>query len=257
MRLTIKKSVYKSIGIWNFILLLIFKVILPQPAFALLSFLGTCAVKPKCDPALVSKLSHTAEAVRTTEISTTTLIGATTSSVEAVARTTVIEDMRLPAIASFYIWKQAENQAKEKYCSFYPLNLVCGPQGQSSVLYNYKFHETVHYRRSDYPDKFVTNHYRSWRPAPGAIRSLANQYPGRYFGGSDTPSGDYVFWIKLNDGDGNNKTRGVVYEYSTGDTMTWDDYANYSNNNVEGGWISDVVRADTVPDNLPPRDRKD
>ncbi|MEH1793679.1 hypothetical protein [Nostoc sp.] len=254
MRLTIKKSVYKSIGIRTFILLLIFKVILPQPAFALLSYLDACAVQPECGSAL---FSHTAEAARTTEISTTTGTGATTSSVEAVARTTVIEDMRLPAIATFYIWKQAQNQAKEKYCSFYPLNLVCGPQGQSSVLYNYKFHETVHYRRSGYPDKFVTNHYRSWRPAPGAIRSLANQYPGRYFGGSDPPSGDYVFWIKLNDGDGNNKTRGVVYESSTGDTMTWDDYANYSNNNIENGWISDVVRADPLPDNSPSRDRKD
>ncbi|MEH2077665.1 MAG: hypothetical protein V7K57_25245 [Nostoc sp.] len=223
----------------------------------MLSFLDTCAVQSKCDAALGSELSHTAEAARTTEISTTTVIEATTSSVEAVARTTVIEDMRLPGIATFYIWKQAQNQAKEKYCSFYPLNLVCGPQGQSSVLYNYKFHETVHYRRSAYPDKFVTNHYRSWRPAPGAIRSLANQYPGRYFGGSYPPSGDYVFWIKLNDGDGNNKTCGVVYEYSTGDTMTWDDYTNYSNNNVENGWISDVFRADILLDNSSPRDRKD
>ncbi|MBN3898392.1 MAG: hypothetical protein HWQ41_24895 [Nostoc sp. NOS(2021)] len=143
--------------------------------------------------------------------------------------------------------EQVPNKAKERYCSFYPLNLVCGPQGQSSVLYNYKFHQTVHYRRSGSPDKFVTHHYRSWRPVPGAIRSLANKSPGREFGGAYPPSGDYVIWIRLNDGDGNNQTSGVVYEYSTGDTMTWDDYANSSNNNVEGEWISDLVRADTVP----------
>ncbi|MGV0105419.1 hypothetical protein NSTCB13_04152 [Nostoc sp. DSM 114160] len=39
--------------------------------------------------------------------------------------------------------------------------------------------------------------------------------------------------------------------------MTWDDYANYSNNNIEGEWISDVVRADIPPDNSSPYDRKD
>jgi hypothetical protein len=175
MRLTINKSIYKSIGILTFILLLIFKGILPQAVYALLQN------------------------------------------------------------------EETPNQAKDTYCSFYPLNLVCGSQGKSSVLYNYKFHEIVHYRRSGYPDKFITLHYRSWRPAPGAIRSLGNKYPGIHFGGGYPPSGDYVTWISLNDGDGNNQTRGVVYEYSTGDTMTWDDYANYSNNNIEGGWISDLV----------------
>lgn len=152
--------------------------------------------------------------------------------------------------------EQVPNKADERYCSFFPLNLVCGPQGQSSVLYNYKFHQTVHYRKPGFPDKFVTHHYRSWRPVAGAIRSLA-QPPSIEFGGGYPPSGDYVTWIRLNDGDGNNQDRGVIYEYSTGDTMTWDDYANYSNNNVEGEWISDVVRADTMPDNSFPRDRKD
>jgi hypothetical protein len=231
MRLTINKSIYSSVGIGTFLLILIFKGILPQPTYALL-------------PSLNSELSSTAEAAETTAISTTT----------------VIEDIRLPGI-DFYIWNrgqniQAQNQAKERYCSFYPLNLVCGPQGQSSVFYNYKFHQTVHYRRSGYPDKFVTHHYRSWRPVPGAIRSLV-QYRSNEFGGGYPPSGDYVTWIHLNDGDGNNQTCGVVYEYSTGDTMTWDDYANSSNNNIEGEWISDVVRVDTVPNNLPARDRKD
>jgi hypothetical protein len=175
MRLTINQSVYKSFGIWTFLLLLIFKGILPQPTYALQLSLETCTGQPECP----------AEAAETRAISTNAIIGTTTSSAEAVARTTVIEDIRLPGIATFYIWKQAQNQAKERYCSFYPLNLVCDPQGQPSVLYNYKFHETVHYRRSGYPDKFVTHHYRSWRPVPGAIRSLANQYPGRSFGGSD------------------------------------------------------------------------
>jgi hypothetical protein len=231
MRLTINKSIFSSVGIWTFLLILIFKGILPQPTYALL-------------PSLDSELSSTAEASGTTAISTTT----------------VIEDIHLPGI-DFYIWnrsqnKQAQNQAKERYCSFYPLNLVCGPQGQSSVLYNYKFHQTVHYRRSGFPDKFVTHHYQSWRPVPGAIRSLA-QPPGIEFGGGYPPSSDYVTWIRLNDGDGNNQTRGVVYEYSTGDTMTWDDYANYSNNNIEGEWISDVVLADILLANSSPHDRKD
>ncbi len=227
MRLTTNKSVFRLVGIWMFLLILIFKGILPQPVYALLSSLDACTLKPECAAAIGSELALNVKAARTTEISTTTTQN-----------------------------EQALNKAKERYCSFYPLNFVCGPQGQSSVLYNYKFHQTVHYSKSGSPDKFVTHHYRSWRPAPGAIRSLVNKYPSSHFGGGYPPSSDYVMWIRLNDGDGNNQTRGVVYEYSTGDTMTWDDYANYSNNNVEGGWISDVVRADTLPDNSPPRNRK-
>lgn len=222
MLLTVNKFVFKFVGISTFLLLLIFKGILPQTVYVLLSSLDTCAVKPEC-AAAGSELASIAKAA----ISTTKAQN-----------------------------EQVPNKAKERYCSFYPLNLVCGPQGQSSVLYNYKFHQTVHYRRSGYPDKFVTHHFRSWRPVPGAIRSLA-QPPGIEFGGAYPPSGDYVTWIHLNDGGGNNQTRGVVYEYSTGDTMTWDDYANYSNNNIEGEWISDVVRADTLPANSPPRERKD
>ncbi|WP_335059153.1 hypothetical protein [Nostoc sp.] len=209
MRLIANKSVFRLVGIWTFLLLLIFKGILPQPVYALLLSPDACAVKAECAVAIGLELAPTAKA----------------------------------AISKAQN-EQVPNKAKEGYCSFYPLNLVCGPQGQSSVLYNYKFHQTVHYRRSGYPDRFVTHHYRSWRPVPGAIRSLVNQYADRDFGGGYPPSGDYVMWIRLNDGDGNNQTRGVVYEYSTGDTMTWDDYANYSNNNVEGEWISDVVRAD-------------
>ncbi|MEH1940264.1 MAG: hypothetical protein V7L01_08625 [Nostoc sp.] len=222
MRLTTNKSVFRLVGIWTFLLLLIFKGILPKPVYALLSSLNACAVQPEC-AAAGSELASTAKAAISTNKAQN---------------------------------EQAPNKAKERYCSFYPLNLVCGPQGQSSVLYNYKFHQTVHYRSPGSPDKFVTHHYRSWRPVPGAIRSLA-QYPGIEFGGGYPQSGDYVTWIHLNDGDGNNQTRGVVYEYSTGDTMTWDDYANYSNNNVEGEWISDVVRADIQLDNSSPHDSKD
>ncbi|MEH2158645.1 hypothetical protein [Nostoc sp.] len=222
MRLTAKKSVFRLVAISTFILLLIFKEILPQTVYVLLSSLDACAVQAEC-AAAGSELAPTANAA----ISTTKAQN-----------------------------EQVPNKAQERYCSFYPLNLVCGSQGQSSLLYNYKFHQIVHYRKSGSPDKFVTHHYRSWRPAPGAIRSLA-QPPSIDFGGGYPPSGDYVTWIRLNDGDGNNQTRGVVYEYSTGDTMTWDDYANYSNNNIEGEWISDVVRADILPDNSPARDRKD
>ncbi|MDZ7993532.1 MAG: hypothetical protein RM022_002515 [Nostoc sp. EfeVER01] len=225
MRLTTNKSVCRLLEISTFLLLLIFQGILPQPADALLLSTDACAVQPKCATAIGLELTPTAEAAGMTAISKAQN-------------------------------EQVPNKAKERYCSFYPLNLVCGPQGQSSVLYNYKFHQTVHYRRSGSPDKFVTHHFRSWRPAPGAIRSLA-QPPGIEFGGGYPPSGDYVTWIRLNDGDGNNQTRGVVYEYSTGDTMTWDDYANYSNNNIEGEWISDVVRADIPPNNSSRYNRKD
>ncbi|MEH2082417.1 MAG: hypothetical protein V7K89_21265 [Nostoc sp.] len=222
MRLTTNKSVFRLVGISMFLLLLIFKVILPKTVYVLLSSLDACVVQPEC-AAAGSELAPT---------------------VKAAISTTKAQNEQVP------------NKAKEGYCSFYPLDLVCGPQGQSSVLYNYKFHQTVHYRRSGSPDKFVTHHYRSWRPAPGAIRSLA-QSPDIEFGGGYPPSNDYVIWIRLNDGDGNNQTRGVVYEYSTGDSMTWDDYANSSNNNIEGEWISDVVCANTVLDNSSPRNKKD
>ncbi len=228
MRLTTNKSAFRLVGILTFLLVLIFKGILPQPVYTLLSSLDACAVQAECAASIGLELAPAAKAAGTTAI-----------------RTTKAQN------------EQAQNKAKERYCSFYPLNLVCEPQGQSSVLYNYKFHQTVHYRRPGSPDKFVTHHYRSWQPATGAIRSLSNRYPGNGFGGSYPPSGDYVMWIRLNDGDGNNQTRGVVYEYSTGDTMTSDDYANSTNNNVEGGWISDLVRADTLPNNSLTRDRKD
>jgi hypothetical protein len=266
MRLMINKSVSKSVGIWTFLLLFILKGVFTEPAYAL-SSLDACAVQPACAEAIGLELSSTIAAPTAagsgvTTISTTTAAGATSSSVEAVVGTTVVGDMRLPGIAAYFIWnkaqnQQAQNKAKERYCFFNALDMVCGPQGQSSVLYNYKFHQTVRYRMSGYPAKLVTHHYRSWRPVPGAVRSLANQYPGGYFGGSSPPTADYVNWISLNDGDGNNQTRGVVYESSTGDPMTAYEYANSSYNNAEKGWISDLVRADGLPDNSPPRDWKD
>ncbi|MBF2005503.1 MAG: hypothetical protein IGS49_08555 [Chlorogloeopsis fritschii C42_A2020_084] len=266
MRQTINKSVSKLVGIWTFLLLLIFKLAFPKPAFAFLSSLDSCAAKPECAAAIGSELAPAVAAptpagIGASTISTTTATGAT-SSVQAVAKATVVGDMRLSGVIAFYIWnqsrnQQAQNQAKERYCSTYPLDEVCGPQGQSSVPYHYKFHEIVHYRKAGYPDKFVTHHYRSWQPAPGPIISLANQYPGSSFGGGYPPSSFYVRWIKLNDGGGNNQSRGVVYEYSTGDSMSWNEYGYYSNNNAEQGWISNLVRADGLPDNSPPLDWKD
>ncbi|MEH1898217.1 MAG: hypothetical protein V7K94_23540 [Nostoc sp.] len=91
MRLTINKSVYKSIGIWTFLLLFILKGVFPEPAYAL-SSLDACAVQPECAEAIGLELSSTiaaptAEAAGTTAISTTTATGSTTSSVEAVAGT--------------------------------------------------------------------------------------------------------------------------------------------------------------------------
>ncbi|WP_193200080.1 hypothetical protein [Nostoc sp. MG11] len=130
MQLTINKSVSKLVGIWIFILLLIFKGILPKPAYAFLSSLDACAVKPECAAAIGSELSPaitapTAAGSGATTISTTTATGATTSSVQAVAGATVVRDMRLPGVAAFYIWnraqnEQAQNKAKERYCSVYP-----------------------------------------------------------------------------------------------------------------------------------------
>jgi len=162
--------------------------------------------------------------------------------------------------AAYYYWsqeqsEQAQIKAEEKYCSANPGEQLCDVPppftgGQLPVPYHYKFHETVHYRRSGYPDKLVTHHYRSWQPAPGTIRSLAKTYPTGYWGGGYPPDGYDVTWISLNGGGGNNQTRGVVYEYSTGDPISWDEHMYiYSNNNAEKGWISDLVCADGLPDN--------
>ncbi|MEH2299191.1 MAG: papain fold toxin domain-containing protein [Nostoc sp.] len=139
MRLMINKFVSKSVGIWTFLLLLIFKGILPQPAYALLSSLDACAVQPECAAAIGLELSPTiaaptAEAAGTTAISTTTATGATTSSVEAVAGTTVVGDMRLPGVAAYYIWNKGQNQkaqekAKERYCESHADIVACGGKG--------------------------------------------------------------------------------------------------------------------------------
>jgi hypothetical protein len=48
VRLTGSKSVFKLVGIWTFLLLIIFKGILPQSVYALLSSLDACAVQAEC-----------------------------------------------------------------------------------------------------------------------------------------------------------------------------------------------------------------
>jgi hypothetical protein len=135
VRLTTNKSISRLVGIWTFLLLLIFKGVFPKPAFAFLSSLDACAANPQCADVIGLELSPTiaaptADAAGTTAISTTTATGATTSSVEAVAGTTVVGDMRLPGVAVFYIWNQAQNEqaqnkAKEKYCAANPSVDVC------------------------------------------------------------------------------------------------------------------------------------
>ncbi|MEH2325379.1 MAG: papain fold toxin domain-containing protein [Nostoc sp.] len=130
MRLTTKKSISRLVGIWTFLFLLIFKGVFPKPAYAFLSSLDACAANPECAAAIGSEVAPavaapTAEAAGTTAISTTTATGVTTSSVEVVAGTTVVGDMRLSGVAAFYIWnraqnEQAQNKAKEKYCATYP-----------------------------------------------------------------------------------------------------------------------------------------
>ncbi|QSJ18290.1 hypothetical protein JYQ62_05610 [Nostoc sp. UHCC 0702] len=72
----------KLVGIWTFLLLLIFKGILPKPAYAFVSSLDACAAQPECAAAVGSELSPaiaapTAEAAGTTAITTTTATGAT------------------------------------------------------------------------------------------------------------------------------------------------------------------------------------
>lgn len=219
-----------------------FGVAFPKAAYAFLSSVDGCLVKPDCAAALGLEL---APVVSNVVKGTVVVTGVCSLSSE-------------PCSIPRYYWnaelnQQAQELAKQKYCIANPSEVVCAPPytgGQCPVLYHYKFHEVVHYRRSGYPDKLLTHHYRDWQPAPGPIRGLANTYPSGYWGGGYGPDSYYVGWIFLNDGNGNNQQRGTVYENSTGGTMSWDEYHYiYSNNNAEKGWLSDLVRADGLPDN--------
>lgn len=135
MRLTINKSVPKSVRIWTFLLLLIFQGILPKPAYAFLSSLDACAANPECIAVLGSEVAPavaapTSAGAGASTISTTTAAGATTSSVQATAGATVVGDMRVPGLVAYYIWNQAQNEqaqnkAKEKYCAANPNVDVC------------------------------------------------------------------------------------------------------------------------------------
>ncbi|WP_375509373.1 hypothetical protein [uncultured Nostoc sp.] len=57
MRLTTNKSISRLVGIWTFLLLLIFKGVFPKPAYAFLSSLDACAANPECAAAIGSELS--------------------------------------------------------------------------------------------------------------------------------------------------------------------------------------------------------
>ncbi|MCC5667257.1 hypothetical protein LC653_26060 [Nostoc sp. CHAB 5784] len=135
MRLTTNKSVSRLVGIWTFLLLLIFKGVFPKPAFAFLSSLDACAVKPECAAAIGSEVAPavaapTSAGVGASTITTTTAAGTTTSSVQTVAGATIVGDMRLSGVVAFYIWnlgqnQQAQKKAAERYCQANPHDGVC------------------------------------------------------------------------------------------------------------------------------------
>ncbi|WP_334781288.1 hypothetical protein [Nostoc sp.] len=66
MRLTTNKSLFRLVGIWTFLLLLIFKGILPQPVYALLLSPDACAVQPECAAAGLELASIAKAAINTT-----------------------------------------------------------------------------------------------------------------------------------------------------------------------------------------------
>jgi hypothetical protein len=141
VRLTTNKSLSRLVGIWTFILVLIFKGVFPKPAFAFLSSLDACAAQPECAAAISSEVAPgvaapTSAGAGASTISTTTAAGATTSSVEATTGATVVGDMRVPGLVAFYIWnrgqnEQAQKKAAKRYCVAYPTDYVCG---QASVM---------------------------------------------------------------------------------------------------------------------------
>jgi hypothetical protein len=135
VRLKTKKSLSRLVGIWSFLLLLIFKGIFPKPAYAFLSSLDACAANPECAAAIGSEIAPavaapTAAGSGATTISATTATGSTTTFVKAAANVTVVGDMRLSGVAAYYIWNQGRNQqaqekARVKYCTAYPSANVC------------------------------------------------------------------------------------------------------------------------------------
>jgi hypothetical protein len=151
MRSKTNKSVSKLVGIWTFLLLLIFKGIFPKPAYAFLSSLDACAANPECAAAISSELAPAVSAPTgagfgASTLSTTTAAGATTSSVQGVAEISVAA--RLGTLGILYYWNQSQNEkaqekAKKKYCTTYPNDF--------EVCTHWKI-RGIAYTAPDYPD---------------------------------------------------------------------------------------------------------
>ncbi len=79
MRSKTNKSLSRLLGIWTFILILIFNGIFPKPTYAFLSSLDACAAQPECAAAVSSELSPAVSAPTgagfgASTLSTTTVI---------------------------------------------------------------------------------------------------------------------------------------------------------------------------------------
>ncbi|MCC5638052.1 hypothetical protein LC593_19880 [Nostoc sp. CHAB 5844] len=123
-----KNSASKLIGIWIFIVLLIFKSIFIKPAYAQLSTLDKCATDPECVATVGSELAPVVSAPTgvgygASTLSTTTSIGSTSAVVNNVAGVAIVKSAG--AYAVWRYWNQAQNEqaqkkAQEKYCATYP-----------------------------------------------------------------------------------------------------------------------------------------
>lgn len=132
VRPKIGKTLAKFLKIWVFISIFCLKAF-PNTAYALTS-MDACAAQPECAAALGSELTPTVAAPTGTgfgasTLSTTTAIGTTGASVQAVGKVAVVS-----AVGGYAIWhywnqannEQAQNKAKERYCAANPGDLVCG-----------------------------------------------------------------------------------------------------------------------------------
>ncbi len=151
MRVKTGDSVSKFLGILSFLLLLILKGVFPKAALAFTgSSLDSCARQPECVAAVGSELAPviatpTAEGVSAT-ITATTAAGTSTTT-QASAGVTVIGDMRLSGVVAYYIWSQGQNgqaqeRAKQRYCTAYSNDYVCVPftGGQGNVSYKFYYY---------------------------------------------------------------------------------------------------------------------
>ncbi|GAA6622625.1 papain fold toxin domain-containing protein [Scytonema sp. NUACC26] len=135
MRPQIRKSLAEFLKIWLFVWIFLLKAF-PNTAYAfIINSRDACAAQPACAAAIASELAPVVAAPTGTgfgasTLSTTTAIGTTAASVQAVGKVAVVVGAVGGGYAVWHYWnqgnnEQAQNKAKERYCQANPTDSVC------------------------------------------------------------------------------------------------------------------------------------